>query len=663
MTKTPLGRLLRLAGLRVPTRSRWSMARRLVIRANSEREARLYPVATALYEEALRLVPGEPRFLMQYGHMLKEAGDYSAAEECYEAARKALPNDPDVAIQLGHFYKVAGRAEEAEQAYRRATELRPGWAEAQGELARVRSAPKEATVLEGAPDQLAAELLPRDTARSPNTMREGFFIRRLGAAQTKTRGAYRRVLRGIEAIHGFVVSTAEVTMLTVIVDGETVHREQLKPTVRLGGGQGKYVFNLWHDFSAYPRGQRQVELRAVRRSGADLVHRTLIDIVAPLSESECDRSDTIVGPFSSDDCPLDEQINGRPSMVRPAPRGVLAKTPRAILVQRADQLGDLVCSVPALQRLRALFPDARLVALVTEANADLARTLDMIDDVVVVNFAEDPDGRRVLSLQEQEALRRRLGAYQFDVAIDLGETSASRPLLLLSGAPFLYGFKDREFPWLSAGFELNTHDPVNHHEAAVVAHKLVAMVDALGEIAGGPPTILRRQDLDVDILRKFGIRAGDRYAVLHTGARLAYTRWPGFADLMRLLLERTDLKIVVMADDGLSALPLDDRVTTIRDRIAFDEFDALLQFCALFVGNDSGPKHLASLRGAPVVSIHMARLNWNEWGQEASGLIVSRRVPCAGCGIGENGEECGKEWACLRHITPEEVFQAASRLF
>jgi ADP-heptose:LPS heptosyltransferase len=663
MTKTPLGRLLRQAGLRVPTRSRWSMARRLVIRANSEREARLYSVATALYEEALRLVPGEPRFLMQYGHMLKEAGDYSAAEDCYEAARKALPNDPDVAIQLGHFYKVAGRPEEAEQAYRRATELRPGWAEAQEELARVRSAPEEATLQEGASDQLAAELLPRDAARSPDMMREGFFIRRLGAAQTRTRGAYRRVLRGIEAIHGFVVSAAEVTMLTVIIDGQPVHREQLEPALRLGGGQGKYVFNLWHDFSAYPCGPRQVELRAARRSGPDLVHRTLIDIVAPLSESECDRWDTIVGPFSSDGRPLDEQINGRPSMVRPAHRGVLARSPRAILVQRADQLGDLVCSVPALQRLRALFPDARLVALVTEANADLAHTLDMIDDVVVVNFAEDPDGRRVLSLQEQEALRRRLGAYRFDLAIDLGETSASRPLLLLSGAPFLYGFKDREFPWLSAGFELNTHDPVNHHEAAAVAHKLVAMIDALGEIAGSPPTILRRQDLDVEMLRKFGIGADDRYAVLHTGARLAYTRWPGFADLVGLLLERTDLKIVVMADDEWSASPVDDRVTTIRDRIAFDEFDALLQFCALFVGNDSGPKHLASLRGAPVVSIHMARLNWNEWGQEASGLIVSRRVPCAGCGIGENGEECGKEWACLRHITPEEVFQAASRLF
>jgi ADP-heptose:LPS heptosyltransferase len=82
----------------------------------------------------------------------------------------------------------------------------------------------------------------------------------------------------------------------------------------------------------------------------------------------------------------------------------------------------------------------------------------------------------------------------------------------------------------------------------------------------------------------------------------------------------------------------------------------------VFVGNDSGPKHLAALRGVPVVSLHMARLNWSEWGQEMSGRIISRRVPCAGCGIGLDGEDCGKDFACLRHIRPEEVFAAVEEL-
>ncbi len=104
------------------------------------------------------------------------------------------------------------------------------------------------------------------------------------------------------------------------------------------------------------------------------------------------------------------------------------------------------------------------------------------------------------------------------------------------------------------------------------------------------------------------------------------------------------------------------RFRAIAGQLPFDDFDALLSYCAVMVGNDSGPKHLAALRGAPVISLHMARLNWSEWGQEQSGLVISRKVPCAGCGIHRDPDECGKGFACITHISPEEVFDAVLRL-
>ena len=96
--------------------------------------------------------------------------------------------------------------------------------------------------------------------------------------------------------------------------------------------------------------------------------------------------------------------------------------------------------------------------------------------------------------------------------------------------------------------------------------------------------------------------------------------------------------------------------------LPFDDFDALLSFCAVFVGNDSGPKHLAALRGSPVVSIHSSRINWNEWGQELTGSIISRKVPCAGCMIYHDEDECGKGFPCITRITPQEVFDAVAAL-
>jgi hypothetical protein len=57
----------------------------------------------------------------------------------------------------------------------------------------------------------------------------------------------------------------------------------------------------------------------------------------------------------------------------------------------------------------------------------------------------------------------------------------------------------------------------------------------------------------------------------------------------------------------------------------------------------------------------MGAVNWNEWGQDGSGVIITRRVPCYGCGI-EAIEECGKDRACLVGITPEEVMREVLRI-
>ena len=39
-------------------------------------------------------------------------------------------------------------------------------------------------------------------------------------------------------------------------------------------------------------------------------------------------------------------------------------------------------------------------------------------------------------------------------------------------------------------------------------------------------------------------------------------------------------------------------------------------------------------------------------------MIISRRVPCAGCAIFHDDDECGKDFACIVEIKPQEVFDA-----
>jgi ADP-heptose:LPS heptosyltransferase len=325
----------------------------------------------------------------------------------------------------------------------------------------------------------------------------------------------------------------------------------------------------------------------------------------------------------------------------------------------------MVTSVPAVRRLRELLPAARLVALVTTGNADFTRTLDVFDEVIVADFPDDAqERRRVMDPKTQDALRRQLEPYRFDVAIDLAESAVSRPLLLLSGARFLYGYYDRDWPFLDGGFEGNSHDPKSYAEIAPQSTKVRALVERLGSTLKSHAEVIRRPELGRDRLERFGIGAQDRYAVFHTGARIVFSRWPHYPELAQLILERTDLKVVILTEDpgfagGLPAvLKGSPRLILLEERLAFDDFDAFLSHASVFVGNDTGPKHLAALRGAPVVSLHAARIGWREWGQELTGSVISRKVPCASCHIYHDEDECGAGFACITRITPEEVFAA-----
>ncbi len=171
--------------------------------------------------------------------------------------------------------------------------------------------------------------------------------------------------------------------------------------------------------------------------------------------------------------------------------------------------------------------------------------------------------------------------------------------------------------------------------------------------------VIRRTDLSRDALAQFGIGEADRYLLLHTGARIGFSRWPGYGELAQRLLARTGLKVVLMSEaPGEPPPAAGDRLVCIEGRLDFDTFDTLVSHAEVFVGNDSGPKHLAALRGVEVVSIHSARLNWSEWGQELTGSIISRRVPCAGCALFHDDDECAKGFACVNNIRVEEVLSA-----
>jgi ADP-heptose:LPS heptosyltransferase len=598
--------------------------------------------------------------------MFKEAGDLASAEPHYLRAKELTPDDPDLALQLGHFHKVAGQLKEAERSYKRAMELDPAWPEPAIQLG-IMYRTDWRNHYEAIEKGLVPEVSPEPPESKLHYHVEEIIIKSLGRRE-RTRWGMHNTLRGVEAIRGFCISATPIVNARGTLDGVPFYNGTLQQGHPLkyekySENNRKYVFNIWCDFSQHPPGVYNLQLEFLDKSGGLRVRREQIAIEIPLAEELYPESDRLVSGSEACNRSLEEQINSRPSMIRPARRVRFPTLPRNLLILRVDQLGDLVVSIPAIRRLRELLPQARFVGLLTIDNHELAKTLNLFDEVIVINFPDDKwERHRVMSLEEQHELRRRLEPFKFDVAIDLAESPVSRPLLLLSGAPFLFGFKDDQAPWLSAFYEGWVVDPINGRQAVPTTIKTMGLVEWFGAILSNPSQIIRRDDLVRDRLRAYGLAAKDRFAVLHAGARLRFSQWPYYDKLAAMILDKTDLKVVMISDDPAKRWKLAGELTDsgrfqlLDRRLPFDHFDALLSFCTVFVGNDSGPSHLASLRGANVVTLFLARHNWNEWGHENNGYIISRRVPCAGCDIHHDPEECGKGYPCIVNISPEEVF-------
>ena len=415
--------LKQLARLNRRSNSLREAFRGMVLRADDARDERRYRDAALLYGEALRLFPDKAGIHVQAGHMHKEAGDFAAAESHYLRAVELTPEDPDLAFQMGHFYKLSGRPQAAIVAYQRAATLRPDWAPPTVELERLHragwrhreakvpivpaptaldpdrrlnfSAEAEEVQLIDQYDRLVPELAPRRIEDMLQSHEERIHVRRFGRMLRSAWGLLP-TFRGVEAIRGHLLSEAPGLDVQVVLNGETIAREPLRGGYPVAYEKEsrtlrKYTFNLWIDFSEYRPGRHELELRFFVASGVVRRENRWVVIAPPLAEAEHPGSDSIVDVDHDDPRPLDQQINARASIVRPAQRPMLGRDLRNVLVLRTDQLGDVVSSVPAMRRLRELLPQANFVGLLTSANADLARSLNLFDEIIIVDFP-DPLG-------------------------------------------------------------------------------------------------------------------------------------------------------------------------------------------------------------------------------------------------------------------------------
>ena len=337
--------------------------------------------------------------------------------------------------------------------------------------------------------------------------------------------------------------------------------------------------------------------------------------------------------------------------------------PRAverILILQLQQVGYTVIFSPALRALRSHFPNAQIDVLGNGVSAQIYKACPFVNHLYVDRWSRYGE-RRLLPLARLIRVIRR---QRYDCVIaDVTQRSFRYGLIaFLSGAPVRVGFDDEGH---GVFFTHRLRSPAG---ASFLECNLLA-ARALGAPTDAMPEAFFYGEEDADHAERLLTEVDDGpgpLVVMHPASNWQSKtwypeRWAEIAD--RLTAER-QARIVFVGTkaeaeyvEGIRALMSAPSVS-FAGRTDLAQLGAVVDRCELFVGTDSGPRHIAGALGKPQVTI-MSSLDFpHRWTLARPSEIVLRTDPeCSACQL----SQCGHR-RCMDLIDAERAFAACRSL-
>lgn len=279
-----------------------------------------------------------------------------------------------------------------------------------------------------------------------------------------------------------------------------------------------------------------------------------------------------------------------------------------VVIFRALQLGDMLCSIPAIRALRFAFPDAHItLAGLPWAKALVARFPFYFDEFI--HFPGYP------GLPEQEFKPDEVVAFldqvqrrKFDLALQMqGNGSVVNPMVELFGAR------------ITAGFCLPGHYPANspyfmpYPEGIHEVERHLALMNFLGVPSKGTDLEFPLNDADFADLAAANLPiTPENYVCVHPGSRGSSRQWApaNFARLADFCHEQ-GLSVVITGTQ--EEMPLVEEVMKHMEqpainaagRTSLGAMGALIQNAFALISNCTGVSHVAAALKVPSVVISL----------------------------------------------------------
>jgi len=312
---------------------------------------------------------------------------------------------------------------------------------------------------------------------------------------------------------------------------------------------------------------------------------------------------------------------------------------RSILIIQTKFIGDIVLASALVRNLQLEFPGARIVFL-CEAQFESFVVAHGIASEVVAFRRPRMRGTPLERGKELYAVVRTLRSLRFDLTIDLTDSKTSRIINRLVNAKTRVGYNPSERP-----LKLLERQPANvlakpfGFGGQHFVYRYLSPLEALGvDLRVTVPSI---QPLPSEtakalaLLDKHDLHP-NAFIAVHAGASFKGRRWQPerFAEAIDEAATDTALGVVLVggpderetAEEILArtATPVVDLVGT----LSLESLLAVLKQARLFLGNESGPMHMAAAAGTPVVGL-FGLTNPSRWGPLGVPSVALRPpMPC-----------------------------------
>ena len=321
---------------------------------------------------------------------------------------------------------------------------------------------------------------------------------------------------------------------------------------------------------------------------------------------------------------------------------------RKILILNLTGIGDTVCLTPFIDTFRLSYPKLEIWGCFQKNIILLQKEFIELDGYIHYS--------KILFTLGQ------IKSEKFDLIIIPGWALKHTILGLLSGAKLLGYLNDLSF----------TNSYINIYKTESVGLNIKAFSQDMQttHLVERPNAILSSLMLTPvkkEIVLNTSKIARENYVVMHIGADYEGRRWSveNFSKLTDLLINKYKMQQVLLIggnqDNGLNQQiqkRFSNDIKNLAGQLTLLETKKLIEKAKLFIGNDSGPMHIAAFSGTPTIGIMGPNL------PEISGPIgrntraIYKKQFCSPC----NQRGCQHNYICIKDISVDDVDKEISEL-